>query len=126
MHYNLFEMINGFPNNFWGHGGEDTDLQNRAMIYNIEIDRSDFNPRYNWKKNNRKMIDNFSEEARNWSKIDNLKEKHKMVEIKNNNLKEIYNYDKSIIKMNGISNIKYKILCNTYINFNVQHIKFDF
>ena len=49
-----------------------------------------------------------------------------MVEIKNNNLKEIYNYDKSIIKMNGISNIKYKILCNTYINFNVQHIKFDF
>ena len=32
MHYNLFEKINGFPNNFWGHGGEDTDLQNRAFI----------------------------------------------------------------------------------------------
>ena len=124
MHYNLFEKINGFPNNFWGHGGEDADLQNRALSYNIEIDRNEFNPRYNWKKNNRKMIDNFSDEARNWSNIENLKNKHKIVEIKNNSLKEIYNYDKSLIKINGISNIKYNIIEKKYINSYTQHIIF--
>jgi hypothetical protein len=125
MHYSLFEKINGFPNNFWGHGGEDTDLQNRALIYNIEIDRNDFNPRHNWKQNNRKMVDDFSEEARNWSNIENLKNKHKIVEIKNNNLKEIYNIDKTLINMNGLTSLKYQILEKKYLNSYTQHIIFE-
>ena len=36
-----FETLNGFPN-FWSWGYEDNDLQRRAMIYNLKIDRSEF------------------------------------------------------------------------------------
>ena len=31
--------INGFPNNFWGWGGEDTALQKRAEFYNKKISK---------------------------------------------------------------------------------------
>ena len=36
-----FETLNGFPN-FWSWGYEDNDLQRRATIRNLEIDRSEF------------------------------------------------------------------------------------
>ena len=33
------KTINGFPNDFWGWGCEDKDLLNRALFYNIKIER---------------------------------------------------------------------------------------
>lgn len=38
-----FEMVNGFPN-FWSWGYEDNDLQRRALLANLTIDRSHFYP----------------------------------------------------------------------------------
>lgn len=33
----MFEQINGFPNNFWGWGGEDDELYQRAVEVNLSI-----------------------------------------------------------------------------------------
>ena len=36
---NYIQKINGFPNNFWGWGTEDTALQKRAEFYNKIISK---------------------------------------------------------------------------------------
>lgn len=36
-----FEKINGFPNTYWGWGGEDDDLYNRVIIQQMSISRPD-------------------------------------------------------------------------------------
>ena len=33
----IFQKINGFPNNYWGWGHEDKDLNNRVDFYDIEV-----------------------------------------------------------------------------------------
>ncbi|XP_077201585.1 beta-1,4-galactosyltransferase 1 isoform X2 [Paroedura picta] len=36
-----FEKINGFPNNYWGWGGEDDDIYNRLILKSMRISRPD-------------------------------------------------------------------------------------
>ncbi|XP_076135477.1 beta-1,4-galactosyltransferase 1-like [Alosa pseudoharengus] len=36
-----FNTINGFPNNYWGWGGEDDDISNRLSLKNMSISRPD-------------------------------------------------------------------------------------
>jgi hypothetical protein len=43
MRSSTFEKINGFPNNFWGWGCEDKDLQNRAEFKSINITKNILN-----------------------------------------------------------------------------------
>lgn len=43
MRSSTFETINGFPNNFWGWGCEDKDLQNRAEFKKINVTKNILN-----------------------------------------------------------------------------------
>ena len=41
----IFKKINGYSNNFWGWGGEDTNLEHRARALEIKINRENFHNR---------------------------------------------------------------------------------
>jgi hypothetical protein len=43
MNRNTFKKINGFPNNYFGWGGEDTCVKNRSTNNNININRESYN-----------------------------------------------------------------------------------
>ena len=36
-----FKIVNGFSNRFWGWGGEDDDMHNRIVLYNLGLIRLD-------------------------------------------------------------------------------------
>jgi hypothetical protein len=111
----LFKKINGYPNNFWGWGGEDDILLNRLIENNyLKL----YYPK------NGAIID--IEESNN--KIISLN--NKLRKLQNENLKEKMRVEKMIadlyyMKENGINNLNYKILKRTEINKNTTQIKVD-
>lgn len=84
---NDYEKINGFPNDFWGWGGEDDAIYDRLAINNIKVIRP---------------IHGKIKELPH----ENLKENKEHVNLKKweNRIANIKNWNK-----NGISNLKYKI-----------------
>ncbi len=111
----LFKKINGYPNNFWGWGGEDDVLLNR-LIENNSLKL--YYPEYGY------IID--TEESNN--KIINLN--LKLRKLQNDKLKEKMRVEKMIAdlyywKENGLNNLNYKILKRTEINSNTSQIKVD-
>lgn len=110
---NDFIKINGYPNNFWGWGGEDDALIIR--IYNEKL-----NICYPKKG---KVIDT---EVINKKKI---LMKNKMKILKNNDNIEKLKYEKILFdnknyKKNGINSLNYKILYKT-INKHIHHYIVD-
>ena len=108
-----FETINGYPNNFWGWGGEDEALKGRIMNSNINIF-------YYPKKGS--IID--LEETKEMKTINNVNDKTKMVqkeEIKYEKLNE----DLTSWKHNGLSNLEYTIISTHKINSNTTRIVVD-
>ena len=109
----LFEKINGYPNNFWGWGGEDDSLLNRMIenkinkVYYPEIGQIiDF-------EENEKMVS-----------INNIREKVK------DEKKDLLKYEKlsndiTTWKKNGINSLNYKILQNNKINRGTELILVD-
>ena len=111
----LFKKINGYPNNFWGWGGEDDVLLNR-LIENNSLKL--YYPEHG------EIID--FEEVNN--KIINLSVK--LNKLRNNKLKEQMRVEKIVTdlyywKNNGINNLNYKILKRTEINKRTTQIKVD-
>lgn len=95
---NLFKKINGFSNHFWGWGGEDTDLEHRALTFKIPIDRSKF-----LKRPNKFIEDDISgNKTIDPRKMMNMK-------LKTVNLRE-YLKNKNNIYKDGLLNCKYKVL----------------
>lgn len=41
MHYTDFNKLNGYPNDFWGWGGEDDELRDRIRRHHMRIERSE-------------------------------------------------------------------------------------
>lgn len=109
----IFKDINGYPNNFWGWGGEDTALLQRMYLNGI---REIYYPK------NGKVIDM---ELKNDKQID-LKTK-KQIETENKNREQnMYEkaiYDVNTWKNNGLSNLNYKIIEKDKINKNISNIK---
>ena len=115
---NDFLKINGFNNMFWGWGGEDKDLQNRASFHNLWI---------------QKNITNRPEDSSGWFKVfDHPRNRNS----NQNPLKQylLNGYPRfsrtkvqRYIKSTGISNIKYKInsddsnLGIRYINVTIPY-----
>lgn len=108
-----FLKINGFSNLFWGWGGEDKDLQNRASFYSIWI---------------QKNITNRPQHSNSWFKVfdhprnksSNFKNPLKLYLIHNFptfSAKKVETY----IKYSGINNIKYNI-DNDISNLNIRFI----
>jgi hypothetical protein len=107
-----FEKVNGYPNNFYGWGGEDDALKCRFVSSNID-------KFYYPKKGS--IID--LEETENMKTINNVQEKKKMVVMENTKFEKLYEDLKSWEK-NGLSNLNYKII-NIDEKDNISHIKVD-
>jgi len=100
-----FESINGFPNNFWGWGGEDDELYHRVKQNSISIKKI--------KKGKIKDLENLELSK----KLSYLKDK----KLKNNVKWELRKeHDKTWFK-NGLSNLHYKILNKTVKDKGFYH-----
>ena len=119
-----FTKCNGYPNNFWGWGGEDDVLNSRLQLKNIDIDKPEESvidlEEMTIDEKKQILKRNQYKEMQKWEKscIDNviLYEKYKK-HCKNITNKDTY-------KKNGINNIK-KLYTITERNDNdkVSHIK---
>ena len=88
---NTYEKVNGYPNKFYGWGGEDDAIYNRLVINNIPIGKITSESNINIKEMNHQ----------NTSEIEELTNKNKKFNILN---------DLKYWKNDGINSIKYKIL----------------
>jgi hypothetical protein len=109
----LFEKINGYPNNFWGWGGEDDSLLNRIINNHIK---------YIAYPKEGIVIDN--EEGKNMVTINDVK-----IKIKDER-KDSLKYEKLFIDLershdNGLNTLQYNILSTDKINNNTTQIKVD-
>ena len=85
---NDFQKINGFPNIFWGWGGEDDAFYFRLLVNNINI----------WEP-----------QIKDWGKIHEMQHGWNSSEG-NEKKKENRKFDKYNWKKNGLNNLEYKIL----------------
>ena len=126
MKANTFKKINGFPNNFWGWGLEDIELQKRAETYKIKITKnikSKDKERTKYFKifndvNDRKLSKDY------FDRMNYIKSIYKKGNIfyKNRNIKRM----KKHIFKSGLKNLKYKIIKETKLDENVSLFKVDF
>jgi hypothetical protein len=103
MNKETFVHINGYPNNFWGWGGEDDSLGIRLQQTNTPF----FIPQKG------SVIDTETND-----KDEQISTKDKVAYLKAKNLKETIKNEKTmneinIWKINGINNLKYKLLKTT-------------
>jgi hypothetical protein len=107
-----FEKINGYPNNFWGWGGEDDALINRLL-------NSGYNKIYYPKIGS--IID--IEEDKFHKTID-IEKKVKMTNKDMLKYEKLYD-DLTSFKKNGLNSLKYKILEKNEINDDTTQITVD-
>lgn len=109
----LFKKINGYPNNFWGWGGEDDSIMNRLLECNNNII---YYPKIG------SIID--IEEDIHMKTINNIKTK--LSESNKNIIKfeKLYS-DLTIWGENGLSNLHYKLINKTDINRNTTQFVVD-
>jgi hypothetical protein len=109
-----YKKINGFSNKYYGWGGEDHDIQKRAEVLDVDIDRNKFIKRGN--KN--KIYDDWSKE-----KISNGNNKtNQDLKFK---LRDSYTRDKNTIKKDGVNNCQYKIVNTSLYKNKMKRIKVD-
>ena len=106
--------INGFPNDIWGWGAEDTALQRRAEYFGTLI--------------NKNFIDNYNSDIQ---KLFNISDESKD-RIKDNNLKNVERYNLNLmnekqklksIYSSGLNNLNYKVLKKQNLNDYTELIK---
>ena len=111
-----FNRINGFPNNFWGWGGEDDALLKRCKKYKINIEKVSNGYLTDIEKdNNGNKLNNIEK------KLNNLRENN---EWKCVNKWEMLNDDEYSYKYNGIKQLdnKYKMIKFYNVNYYTQII----
>lgn len=113
-----FELINGFPNNYWGWGGEDDELYDRVVDNNLEI----IIP----------IQGDYKEMKHNRPTKTEINEKKIMLRLEHNNwrtngLTNIHKTNKNISNnMNNKLKINYKIIKNKKLNDNAELISILF
>jgi hypothetical protein len=100
----VFKKLNGFSNKYWGWGGEDKDLQYRAKLLNIKIDRSNFIKRYSTQT---LIHDDISFTAKKHPS------KYKKTENIYQNMVALYDASIDNINLDGLSNVVYTIISKT-------------
>jgi hypothetical protein len=119
MKFETFKKCNGFPNNFWGWGGEDMCLTERSKKIGVIINSDDIieikDGRNNQKTDETKVIElkqpiyEVCDDSKNWPHVC----------YANRETKEMMMY-------NGLSNLKYQILEEIELLPNVKKIKTSF
>lgn len=103
-----FKKINGYPNNFWGWGGEDDCIHLRCNINNVKF--------YTPKKGS--IIDleknKYGEKITFGEKNQSLKSNN----LKENTKKEKIVLDRKIWDNNGLNNLYYKIISSNQYNYD--------
>ena len=102
--YNFIKM-NGYSNQFWGWGGEDTDLQHRAEVCKIKINRDQKISRFN----------KYGIQEQTLINDPIINEYEKRINSKFNNTlkfkkKKLYQKNIDNLKKDGLNTCKYKIL----------------
>ena len=98
---NLFKQLNGYSNNFWKWGYEDTDLANRLDLKKINIDRTQFISRPNKERIRDDISGNLVDNA-----VVNKRLMEKFLTKYKNNITSIH--------QDGLSTINYNIIKKTY------------
>lgn len=101
----LFNSINGFPNNFYGWGGEDRHIYYRCLTKNIKIIETKYTNK------NKDKSKNFINDENN----DNITDTSK-------NIKHLMASKINDIQTNGLTNCKYKIVVNGEFDDNTNNI----
>ena len=99
----LFKSINGFPNDFYGWGGEDRGIYYRCLNKNIKIIETEYTKSNN-DKNKNFIIDENNDNVTDTSK----------------NNKHLLKANINDIEINGLTNCKYKIADYGEFNDNVN------
>lgn len=105
---NVFQTINGFPNHFYGWGGEDDALKVRIASLKYEVKRPDL------PKMKAKM--EFGPGEQETRLIDELKDQYKNEDLL---------IDEKIWKMNGVNSLLYKVVAQTTMSPGVFNITVD-
>jgi len=108
----IYEQINGYPNNYWGWGGEDDELGLRVREENIKV----------YKNTNGRIIDIEEKDGLKISirdKLDLIKKQDNYNVIKWENISNYKNY-----KKNGLNTLHYELLYEKEFE-NVIHIIID-
>lgn len=110
-----FEIINGFPNNFWGWGMEDKALQNRAEFMKVKISK-------NIRQDTIQENDYFIVNDQNITRVvtPDAQEKHNFVYKEFQKLNNMQKY--ANIFNNGLDNLKYAIEGKEILMENVKKI----
>lgn len=98
-----FEIINGYPNNFWGWGGEDDSLYNRIATNNINVIRpntgnyTDLIHNAPYRKDKKQSLikrDNILKDLKDWKKngFNNVQNTYKFINIETLNTKNIISH----------------------------------
>lgn len=121
-HKHIF-LINGFPNDIWGWGTEDRVLQLRSKLFNLKKITNFLNDNQTRDDQHFKCFNDISDRI----KINQKKNTQKHVHLLKS--KEFHalpdDEKKSIIYLNGLNNIEYKIINKKEINNFVEIIKVD-
>lgn len=99
-----FKAVNGYPNNYWGWGGEDDELRRRVQRIGLQIDRP----------LSGRIFD--LEELSLDDKLSYLKQK----DIKNKEKRELAKQHSSTWKTNGLSNLSYTVISRRENNLLVK------
>jgi len=110
-----FSKTNGFPNDYWGWGHEDKELENRARHFNCEIEKLITFHEFDRKKKYFKIFEDnhIREECGKWHDAYANFDRHS---------KDVQNIN---IKNNGLTTLKYKIIKESILKPNVKKIKVE-
>jgi hypothetical protein len=97
-----YKTINGFPNNYWGWGGEDDEMMKRIQISKLQILKP--------------ITGSITEIKHGWNE-ENAIPKNEKNQLKRNH--------EATWKTNGLSNLKYKILSKTKLSAKTTKITVD-
>jgi hypothetical protein len=113
------EIVNGFPNNFWGWGAEDKALQNRCEFMNISISKN--------------ILNNDPNRFKYFTIFNDVEDRHISPELNMHTHTEYYKYPLMTTKQktehihsSGISTLKYIVNKKLQLNSHVEHIFVDF
>jgi len=121
-----FTKSNGYPNNFWGWGGEDDVLSSRLQLKNIDIDKPKESvidlEEMTWNEKKEILNKNKYKEMQKWEK--SCKDNDILYDRYKNKCQEYNIINENTWNKNGVKNLKslYKII-DRNDNDKVSHIK---